>query len=184
MPSAKTSGSAIEGRARDLFRRHVAERAEHDARTGEGGRRRVRVRLDRVAWGGHGAGEAEVEQLDLTGGRHEDVFRLEVAMDDALVVRGRQSEGHLRAEIDDAPDRQAAVGELVAQRPAFEQLHGRVGHAVVAAVAVDREDVRVRERRDRARFLLEALAALGSAAATSPRTLIATSRPSVTSRAR
>ena len=49
----------------------------------------------------------------------------------------------------------------LAQRLAFEQLRHDVGHAVVHADVVDREDVRVIQRRSGARFLLEALKPAG-----------------------
>ena len=49
-----------------------------------------------------------------------------------------------------------AAAQSVAQRLAFEQLRHDVRRAVVAADVVDREDVRVIQRRGGARFLLEA----------------------------
>ena len=85
-------GAVIDGLPAHLLGRHVAHRAEHRARAGQ--RPRVgeqrRLGLDRRAGRGQ-LGEAEVEDLDAAVARHEDVLRLQVAVDDPLVVRGRQA---------------------------------------------------------------------------------------------
>ena len=72
--------AAVDPLAGDLLRRHVAERAEHDARRRscmpvDAGRRGPLEPLQR---------EAEVQDLDRAVGREEDVLRLQVAMDDAF----------------------------------------------------------------------------------------------------
>jgi len=51
-------------------------------------------------------GDAEIEQLRLAALRDEDVCRLDVAMDDALRVRGVERVGDLTARVDDEVDRQ------------------------------------------------------------------------------
>lgn len=56
------------------------------------------------------------------------------------------------------------VVEHVAQRPPLEQLRHCVADAILVAEVVNREDVRVRERRDRTRLALEARDAIGVAA--------------------
>ena len=71
--------------AADLLRRHVTRRAEHDAGIGVGpGRGRagfdVTGRVEQL-------GDAEVEDLRARVGSDEHVVGLQVAMDDALVVR-------------------------------------------------------------------------------------------------
>ena len=77
-------------------------------------------------------------------------------MHDALAVRGREALRDLQAPVDGLPLRDGRPVELPAQRLAFEQLRDGVGHAVVRAEVEDREDVRVRERRDGLGLALEA----------------------------
>jgi hypothetical protein len=79
----------VEGRAwAELLRRHVFGRADDVA----GGRRAF----------GHELGDAEIEQLDLFGGvpgpHHHHVGRLEVTVQDALVVGHRDAGRHLFGE--------------------------------------------------------------------------------------
>jgi hypothetical protein len=58
----------------------------------------------RDALGVHQLGDAEVEQLDLGAAAavvaHEHVGRLEVAMDDALEVRGLEGVAHLGQDVE------------------------------------------------------------------------------------
>ena len=78
-------GAVIHGLAAHLFRRHVSDRAEHDAG--------LRARDVRIAAGGRvgsnrNLGEAEVEHLDEAVGPQHDILRLDVAMDQAGGVGG------------------------------------------------------------------------------------------------
>ena len=71
------------------------------------------------------------------------------------------------------------------QVAALEQLHGHVGHALLLAEVVDRDDVRVVELGGGVRLALEALARAFSSPLSFPvMILIATSRPSTGSWAR
>ncbi len=56
---------------------------------------------------------------------------------------------------------QGAAAQAVEQRLAFEQLRDRVRHRAERARVVDREDVRMVERRDRARLAVEPMEAVG-----------------------
>ena len=149
-----------------------------------GVRRRVRLiaggrRLDPLR-------QAEVEDLDVPVLREEDVVGLQVPVDDPALVRRGEAAGDLEAVVDGLPlrDRDAAV-EPPAERFALEELRDGVGDAVVPAEVVDREDVRVRERRDRLGFSLETRERVGVVGdRCSASTLIATSRSSFVSRAR
>src|SRR4029453_18957923 len=85
----------------------------------------------------------------------EDVFRLEIAVHDALFVRGRETAGDQDGDLDGLPRWHRSVGEALPERPALEQLRHRVRGAVVSAHVMDREDVRVRQRGDRTRFAFE-----------------------------
>ena len=85
---------------------------------------------------------------------------------------------NLQRVVDGLPLRDRAGVELAAQRLAFQQLRDRIGGPVLGSEVVDREDVRMRQRRDRLRLALEPRQRVGSFATESGRTLIATSRSS------
>ena len=85
-------------------------------------------------------------------GDDEQVFRLEVAVDDAAVMGGGQPARDLRAELDRLAGRHRPVAETLAQRFALEQLHDE--RAVFQAV--DLRDVEVVERRQRLRLAFKA----------------------------
>ena len=106
-------------------------------------------------------GEAEVEDLDVAVVGHEDVVGLEVAVDDALAVRGGEAPRDLERPVDRLLLRHGRAVELAAQRLALEQLGHGVGDAVVRAEVVDREDVRMRERGDGLGLALEARERVG-----------------------
>ena len=72
------------------------------------------------------ARETEIENLDALVRGDEDVFRLQIAMDDAFVVRGGETARDLHGVGDGAAMRQRSVSERVAKRRALEQLHHRV----------------------------------------------------------
>ena len=143
-----------------LFGRHVPERPEDDAGLGAGrGRGEI---------GGLGAlllmrqlGEAEVEDLDAAVVGDEEVFGLEVAVDDAFQVRGREPMGDLQRAVDCLARREPPACELRPERLAFEELLDDVGSPLVRADVVDRGDVGVVEDARRLRLLLEAPEAVG-----------------------
>ncbi len=131
-------GAAVDavGEAHGLLRRHERGRAQR----GPGARR--------LAAGLAHAGHAEVEQLDHVLAGDEDVGRLDVAVDDALVVEALERV----AELGGDPQRLVGGDLAVLALPellgglAFEQLHhqeglARLGDAVVvdgdAAAVVD-----------------------------------------------
>ena len=110
------------------------------------------------------AREAEVEDLDAAVPRHEHVVGLQVAVDDALGVRGGETERHLRRVVGRLAERERPVAQPLAQRLALEQLRHDVRDIALAADVVERQDVGMAERRHGARLALEALAALGALA--------------------
>ena len=109
----------------------------------------------------HQLGQAEVEDLDAAVLGDEDVVRLEIAVDDALVVGRGEALGDLRGVVDRLAHRQRRASDALAQRLALEQLGDHERRAVVSAEIVDREDVRVVELAGGARLLLEATQPVG-----------------------
>jgi len=130
--------AVIGGGAAHLLRRHVAGRPEHHAsgrvepRRGGGGGVGVRP--------GGQSRQSEVEYFHAAVAGDEDVLGLDVAMDHALFVRGRERAHDLRADVDRPPRRQRSGVEALAQCLALEQLHHGVRQAVGAAEVVNRED--------------------------------------------
>ena len=90
-------------------------------------------------------GEPEVEDLDVLVPGDEDVLGLEVAVDDALRVGGRQTFGDLDAVLHRPPDGHVALPKPLAQGAALEQLGHDEGDAVVLSDVVDGHDVGVIE---------------------------------------
>src|SRR5262249_22528675 len=101
-------------------------------------------------------GEAEVEDLDVAVLRDEEVLGLQVAVDDPLLVRRGEPLRDLAGEEDALSLRDRSPRESLAQRLALEELHRRVRDAVVSSEVEDRQDARMRERRDGQRLALEA----------------------------
>ena len=106
---------------------------------------------------GHGAGEAEVGDLDLATVGDQHVLGLEVAVDDAGLVGGCDGCDHRDQQVE-RPLRlhRGLAGDQVAQRRALDVLHDHVGPAVVVALVEDGDHVGVREAGGGAGFAVEA----------------------------
>src|SRR5437762_11846548 len=76
-------------------------------------------------------GQSEVEDFQPAVGGDEQVLRLEVPMDDALLVRGRQRPRDLLRIVQGFPLWNAAGTEQHAQRLSLEQLGDDIGCPVV-----------------------------------------------------
>ena len=135
----------------DAFRGRASAARESVASSAQPGSASARVEL----------GQAEVQDLDPPVAGDEEVLGLEVAVDDALGVRGGEPPRDLDRVVERLAQRQRAARHALAQRLAFEQLGDHVRRAVVRADVVDGEDVRVVERAGGARLLLEAPQAVG-----------------------
>jgi hypothetical protein len=99
--------------------------------------------------------QAEVEDLDATVPRHEEVLRLQVAVDDPFRVRRREASGDLSRVIERLTHRETSGCQALAKRFASQQLRYDVGRALFGTEVVDREDPRMVERRGGSRLLLE-----------------------------
>src|SRR4051812_24266199 len=102
-------------------------------------------------------GEAEVEHLHLALVGHEDIRRLDVAMDDAAAVGGVEGIGDLDAVLRQGRVLDRLPADLLVERLAFEQFHGDELLAVVVADFIDGADVAVVQRGCGASLALEAL---------------------------
>lgn len=147
-------GPVVERFPLHLLGGHVRGRADARGRRAHAGdRRALSEALGEL-------GHAEVGDLGPAVARDHDVVRLEVAVDDARVVRARQSVRDLRHQLD--PRGHAAAFALpLGERLAVDQLHGQEVHVALVAGVVHRHDGRMIERRRRPRLPDEAGHALG-----------------------
>ena len=134
-------------------------------------------RLGDVLAFGDELGQAEVENLHLPRLGDEDVRRLDVAMDDALRVRGAERFGDLHRQVEHGVELQLRRDALAKRLP-LEQLHHDEGLAVVLFDVVNRADVRMVQCGGRARLAAEPIERLSVAGKSSGRNLSATNRPS------
>jgi hypothetical protein len=101
-------------------------------------------------------GDAEVEDLhDLL--RHEDVVRLDVAVNDPFLVRLGQSIARMRRDAHRVGGEHRAARDHGGERVALDELHGDEERVALLVDRVDGGDVRMVELRDRARLAQEAL---------------------------
>ena len=139
-----------------LLRRHVQRRAEdHDGLREPCGLFLLAARAQRL-------GDPEVDDLDEVGvlaTENEQVLRLDVAMDDALRVRGGEHRCGLRDHAEDPLLAELGLArETLREGLAVEVLHHHERPTVDGGAEVgDRDDVLVVDRRRELRFLLEAL---------------------------
>jgi hypothetical protein len=151
-------GAMIQFTSARLLRRKIRDGADHQPRRGlraaggESSRGNSRLRAGRE----DPPHEAEVQDLQPAVGGQEDVVGRQVAMDDAALVGCGQALRHGNPVLDRSCGIQRAVNQTCTQRHAVEQLHHGVGRVALVAELEDRDDVRMRERRDGQGFTLEA----------------------------
>ena len=148
----KDVAARIERLPRPLLGRHVGDGADDDALPRALHRRRVR----RVA-GLIQLRETEVGELGVAALGDQNVFRLDVAMQDARRMRDGQTVGHADQELHDLPPRPPALSGPILQRAAVHVLDDQILTTVFGAGFEHRQDVWMVERRGGLRLLLEAL---------------------------
>jgi len=152
-------GAAIDGAAARLLGGHVGGGSEDDAgarrlrRQGGGGRKLAPGAAPRA--GGqrvHHLRQAEVEDLHSPVPPHLDVRRLQVTVDDPLLVRRLERLGDLPGDRQRIGERHRPARDEDRQVVPVDQLHDQGPHAPRLLEAVDLRDVRMVERRQRLRF--------------------------------
>jgi hypothetical protein len=136
---------------------HIRRRAEDHARHGRVHRDR---RRHRGAAGGrdrriHRFREAEVEHLHRAVGPQLDVGWLEIAVDDALVVRGAKRIGDLAGNGERFVDRERPLLDPLGQRRSVHHLEDERSVAVERFHPIDRGDIRMIEGGEHLRFAFE-----------------------------
>ena len=105
--------------------------------------------------------QSEIEHLHGAVLAHLDVRGLQIAMDDALFVRGFEGFGDLPRNEQRLVDGNGPTRDAIGQRRAVDELHDERGRAVAPLQAMDVRDVRVIEGREDPRLALEARQAFG-----------------------
>jgi len=146
-------GAGVHPLAPQLLGRHVGHRAEHLSRARDraaGGQRGLDVRRPRRRR------KAEVEHLHAALVAHHHVGRLQIAMNDALAVRGGEGVGDRDGQLQKAGQRQLASGDQRRERTPRDVFHHEQARRADLFDAEQRDDVGVIERCDGLRLALEA----------------------------
>ena len=153
-------GPRIDPLALGLLRRHVGRRPDDHARLGAQGRchRGPGVAAGRRL---HQLRQAKVEHLHQALPGDHDVGRLEIAVDDARGMRGAECLADLHGVFQGVGERQPAVLDQLRETLAGHELHDDEVAPAGAIDVVNRDDVRVVERRRGFRLLLEAPCPVG-----------------------
>ena len=115
---------------------HVPDRAQHSARVGHRGG----SGLGRMAEGGDGSSQAEIDDLGIVVVPHHDVLGLDIPVHDPCGMGRGQRLGHLADEVHQLGQGGMPGGERP-QRPALDQFHDEVRLALVLVDIVDRTDM-------------------------------------------
>src|SRR6185503_13680392 len=153
----KDVAAEVNALAEKLLRRHVFDRSKYHAGIrldlNDGLFRAVSrepaLSLDELR-------ESEIQNLRVAVAADHQVLRLEVAMNDAMLVRLAKPFGDLNRDLQSVAYRQRARGDLSPQRVSLHVLHRHERLAVNFADLVDGKYVRVIQSRGRAGFLKEA----------------------------
>ena len=143
-------GARVDALAADLLRRDEAERSDPAARAADPTRR------------GLALGQPEVGQVRVVLGAEQDVRRLDVAMHEPVRMCGIQRAADLRDDLRRARRLERALGahERPQVRP-VDVAHDDEQHALALARVIDRDHVRVLDRRRRLGLRDEARAEVG-----------------------
>ena len=149
--------TAAEGASPQLLRRHVAQGAEGHAGEGVG---------SFVSYARKEFGDAEIGDLDDFGGAgadQEDIFGLEIAVDEAAAVSGFETGAERLEDLKDARGSEAHVSlELLAEGDALEEFHDEEGAlGRVDAEIVHGDEIGMREAASHAAFAAEAIEGAG-----------------------
>src|SRR5690348_13571066 len=109
---------------------------------------------------GEELGEAEIKNFHNAAVRHENVGRLDVAMDDAFLVGGVERVRELDTDINSSWNWKGTKRNEFVERLAFEQFHGDEGAAVVLFDGMNSADARMIEHGSGARFAQESFDSL------------------------
>ena len=105
--------------------------------------------------------QSEIQNLGVAVFRQEQVFGLQIAMNNSLFMRRRKSLRNLYPVIDDLPNRQRTALQSLAQRFAFQQFRNQVRRTLVDSHLVHGQNIRMIQGGSRTRLLLESMQPIG-----------------------
>ncbi len=144
-------GAEVDRASRRLFRRHISDGPEDrslERRSARQRCRRLSLRTRSFHRLDHGLpGQAEIEDLCASVGAEHDVLGFEVAVNDALGVRRRESLRDLARDRQDLPERQRSFGKRLPKRPPLDPFHGDPGDLARLSHVVNRHDRRMIQDR-------------------------------------
>src|SRR5437660_2373185 len=156
-------GAMVDTLAAHLFGRHVANRPHNDAGIGVHAHRfgfrfpiyfACKSRTSQLR-------QTKIKNLDAAISHDEEIIRLEIAVYDALLMRGRETFGDLQRIFDRLALRQSCATHSLTQRLAFEQFRDHVGGAVEGIDIIDRENIGMIESPRGLCFLFEPPQSIG-----------------------
>src|SRR6266550_1967249 len=120
-------GAFINLRAARLLRRHVTNGSQYRSQIGLSECHRSCPVRRSLGEGGFGQFcNPEIEHFHVAVRPEHDVLRLDVAMDNASIVRGGERTRHLDREVNSLTDLDSPARETLTQRLAFDQFTGDV----------------------------------------------------------
>ena len=159
-PEGKQISAGVELFPFHLFRRHVRNRAQRRAGTGQvlvvHGAGLLDRGVARRAAGQRHFRQSEIENLGVPTLGDEDIRRLDVAMDNAFCTGRVECIGDLDAEAENQFRIHRAIADAVLQRHAVQILHRNERSPLLVINLVNRADIRVVQRRRGLRLTLKA----------------------------
>ena len=141
-PEGEEVGALVHGFRANLLGRHVAGRSEERPGLRSPGESRCSRPTRRRSRAGVELREAEIEDLHVPVGGHEEVLRLQIAVQDSLFVGRREAAGDLGHPVERAALRHRAFREEdFPQRAARKQLRHEVVDAGLDPEIVDRSGI-------------------------------------------
>ena len=158
----KQVGAGVEWLCLHLFRRHIRNRAQHRARTGQLVGRDLRFRVPtRQGSLSRNLGQSEIKNLRVPALGDENIRRLDIAVHDPLRMSGIESVGNFDGQRENQFRFQRTPADAVLQRHAVEILHGDEGPAFALVNFVYDADVGVIQCGCGLRFTLKTGQSLG-----------------------
>ena len=139
-----------------LFRRHVSHRTQRGTGTGQVFHVLGTGHLARSGDACNDLGKTEIKDLGVAALGDKNIRRLDVAMNDALCMRGVERIGDFDGQCENLVYFQRTAGDAMLQRHAIEKFHGNEGFAVLVVNFVDRADIGMIQRGGRLGFALKA----------------------------
>jgi hypothetical protein len=155
-------GPFVEWPAARLFGAHIRGRTQNDpfaCPADRDGRRLRQFRFGAVR--GIDSGKPKIEYFDDAIRGDLDVCRLEIAVDDAFLVRRIECVGKLMGDRQGLTKRYRPASHPIGHRFTVDQFKDQRAYAVDVFDTVDGANVRMVERRQQVRFALEAAQPIG-----------------------